>query len=46
MMKSYAKDGDTASIKKLAAKTTAVVQMHLNMAEKIQGTLNKQSSLK
>lgn len=46
MMKGYAKDGDTASIKELAAKTTPVVQMHLNMAEKIQGTLNKQSSLK
>jgi putative membrane protein len=45
LMQGYAKDGDTPAIKKLAAKTAPVVQTHLNMAEKIQGTLNKQSSL-
>lgn len=45
LMQGYAKNGDTASIKKLASKTAPVVQTHLNMAEKIQSTLNKQSSL-
>jgi putative membrane protein len=45
LMQGYAKDGDTPSIKKLASKTAPVVQTHSNMAEKIQGTLNKQSSL-
>jgi putative membrane protein len=43
LMKGYAKDGDTAAIKTLAAKTAPVVQMHLNMAEKIQKGLKKQS---
>jgi len=45
LMQGYAKNGDTPSIKKLAARTAPVVQTHLNMAEKIQATLNKQSSL-
>ena len=45
LMQGYAKDGDTASIKTFANKTAAAVQTHLNMAEKIQSTLNKQSSL-
>jgi putative membrane protein len=43
LMKGYAKDGDTPAIKKLAAKTAPTVQMHLNMAEKIQRGLKKQS---
>jgi putative membrane protein len=43
LMKGYAKDGDTPAIKTLAAKTAPVVQMHLNMAEKIQKGLKKQS---
>jgi putative membrane protein len=43
LMKGYAKDGDTPAIKKLAAKTAPAVQMHLNMAEKIQKGLKKQS---
>ena len=41
LMKGYAKDGDTAAIKTLAAKTAPTVQMHLNMAEKIQNGLKK-----
>jgi len=45
LMQGYAKDGDTPVIKELAAKTAPVVQAHLNMAEKVQGTLNKQSAL-
>jgi len=45
LMKGYAKDGDTPEIKRLASKTAPVVQTHLDMAEKIQSTLNKQSSL-
>jgi len=45
LMQGYAKDGDTPAIKKLAVKTAPVVQTHLSMAEKIQSTLNKQSSL-
>jgi putative membrane protein len=45
LMQGYAKNGDTASLKKLAAKSAPVVQTHLNVAEKIQSTLNKQSSL-
>jgi putative membrane protein len=43
LMKGYAKDGDTPAIKELAAKTARAVQMHLNMAEKIQKGLKKQS---
>jgi putative membrane protein len=45
LMKGYAKDGDTPAIKRLASKTAPVVQTHLDMAQKIQGTLNRQSSL-
>jgi putative membrane protein len=41
LMKGYAKDGDTPTIKKFAANTAAAVQMHLNMAEKIQNGLKK-----
>ena len=41
LMKGYAKDGDTAAIKTLAAKTAPTVQMHLNMAEKIQNGMKK-----
>jgi len=43
LMKGYAKDGDTAPLKTLAGKTAPTVQMHLNMAEKIQNGLKKQS---
>ena len=41
LMKGYAKDGDTPAIKKLAAKTAPVVQMHLTMAEKIQNNMKR-----
>jgi len=41
LMKSYAKDGDTPAIKTLAGKTAPAVQLHLNMAEKIQNGLKK-----
>jgi putative membrane protein len=41
LMKGYAKDGDTPEIKKLAAKTAPIVQMHLSMAEKIQNGMKK-----
>jgi putative membrane protein len=41
LMKGYAKDGDTAAIKTLAAKTAPVVQEHLNMAQKIQNGMKK-----
>jgi putative membrane protein len=45
LMKGYAKDGDIAGIKALASKTVPTIQSHLNMAEKIDSTMNKQSSL-
>lgn len=45
LMKGYAKDGDTASLKKFATKTAPTIQSHLDMAQKIDSTLNKQSSL-
>jgi putative membrane protein len=35
LMQGYAKSGDNAPVKDFAAKTAPVVQMHLNMAEKI-----------
>jgi putative membrane protein len=41
LMEGYAKNGDTPAIKALAAKTAPVVQMHLNMAEKIQPAVKK-----
>jgi putative membrane protein len=43
LMKGYAKDGDTAALKTLAGKTAPTIQMHLDMAEKIQNGLKKQS---
>jgi putative membrane protein len=44
LMNGYAKNGDTPALKKLAAKTAPIVQMHLSMAEKIQNGMKKSGS--
>jgi putative membrane protein len=41
LMNGYAKHGDTPAIRALAAKTAPVVQMHLDMAEKMQLSVKK-----
>jgi putative membrane protein len=38
LMNGYAKDGDAQELKKVAADTAPIVQMHLSMAEKLGGS--------
>ncbi|HWA88541.1 MAG TPA: DUF4142 domain-containing protein [Rhizomicrobium sp.] len=40
LMQGYAKDGDTKEVKTFANKTSKVVQMHLNMANKLKSAHN------
>jgi putative membrane protein len=43
LMQGYAKDGDDPKVKSFANKTAGAVQMHLNMAEKLDTKLSKRS---
>jgi putative membrane protein len=43
LMRGYAKDGDDKAVKDFAAKTTPKIQMHLDMAQKLDTQLSKRS---
>jgi len=43
LMRGYAKDGDVASIQSFATKTVPVVQAHLDMAQRLDSAINKNS---